>query len=603
MSASDSVKFRGALEAHVGLALSLSARPGNSVVLAGAGLSVGAGVPAAWQIQERLLSRIAAASGEQPNDVFGWWKTRTGRDAKYDELLHTAAPTPLGRKDLLREFFEPTDGERETGLKVPSTAHRAIAQMMADGLVRIVITLNFDLLIETALRDLGIEPTVVSTAADAAGMEPLHAQRHLIWHLHGDYTNPEMLNTPDELRTYPTHIDVRLDEVFDQYGLLVVGWSARWDPALIGALARCSSRRYPTFWLDRIPLNGDAAKLAKARDATTVIEDAGKWLPMVIEACGAIAHRETDPVTTAGAVATVKRDLSFGRIPVGSHDLLLKEVERIRELQAFSVDEEVWKSLSYQDRIPAIENELELWSALIATLAYWGDARTDDWWISSTAHLADVPTFSGSSDANNALKTPAIVALYAGGVAAVAAGRWTTVARLLTDIPVLNPFSGQRSPAAALFKPDDVYPHARWPSRALFRLLRPVLSDTAGLGVLVEEAWEQFEYVGYALDLARRTESNAVSFPYLRVDDDRTKSGCEVVPVVSALVRRRSTLLDELNAHIDNNRYANFSAALDVADARIGAAVEDAERRSMPMGRAVRLPSGRRFAPIPGESQ
>lgn len=345
MSASDSVNFRGALEAHVGLALSLSARPGNSVVLAGAGLSVGAGVPAAWQIQERLLTRIAAASGEKPDDVFGWWKNRTGRDAKYDELLHAAAPTPFGRKDLLREFFEPTDSEREAGLKVPSAAHRAIAQMMADGLVRIVITLNFDLLIETALRDLGIEPTVVSTAADAAGMEPLHAQRHLIWHLHGDYTNPEMLNTPDELRTYPTHIGLRLDEVFDQYGLLVVGWSARWDPALIGALARCSSRRYPTFWLDHFPLNGDAAKLAKARDANVVIEDAGEWLPMVIEACGAIEHRETDPLTTASAVATLKRDLSFGRLPVGAHDLLLEEVQRIRELQAFSVDEDIWKSL------------------------------------------------------------------------------------------------------------------------------------------------------------------------------------------------------------------------------------------------------------------
>ncbi|WP_170944699.1 SIR2 family protein [Rhodococcus sp. 14-2483-1-1] len=564
---------------------------------------MGAGVPAAWQIQERLLTRIAAASGEQPDDVFVWWKNRTGRDAEYDELLHAAAPTPLGRKDLLREFFEPTDGEREAGLKVPSAAHRAIAQMMAEGLVRIVVTLNFDLLIETALRDLGIEPTVVSTAADAAGMEPLHAQRHLIWHLHGDYTNPEMLNTPDELRTYPAHIGLRLDEVFDQYGLLVVGWSARWDSALIAALARCSSRRYPTFWLDRFPLNGDAAKLAKARDATVVIKDAGEWLPMVTEACGAIKHLETDPLTTAGAIATVKRDLSFGRIPVGAHDLLLKEVQRIRELQAFSTNEDIWRSLSYHDRIPAIEDELELWAALIATLAYWGNARTDDWWISSAAHLADVPTFAGSSDANNALKVPAIFALYAGGVAAVAAGRWTTVVRLLTDIPVLNPFSGQRSPAAALYKPDDVYPHTRWPSRALFGLLRPVLSDAAGLGVLVEEAWEQFEYLSYALDLARHTEAKAVPFPYVRVDDDRTDSGREVVPVVSAAVRSRSALLDELNAHVDNNRYANFAAALDAADARIGAAVEDAERRSIPMGRAVRLPGGRRFAPIAGESQ
>lgn len=578
--------------------MSLAARPGNSVVVAGAGLSVGAGVPAAWQIQERLLTRIAAANGERPEDVFEWWKSRTGLDATYDELLHAAAPTPLGRKDLLREFFEPTDSEREAGLKVPSAAHRAIARMMADGLIRIAITLNFDLLIETALRDLGIEPTVVSTPADVMGMEPLHAQRHLVWHLHGDYTNPEMLNTPDELGTYPTHVVHQLDEVFDQYGLLVVGWSAQWDPALVDPLARCSSRRYPTFWLDRFPLNDRASKLAMGRDATVVIEDAGEWLPKVVEACDAIQLRATDPVSSAGAVAAAKRDLGFKRIPIATHDLLLKEVQRIRELPAFSTDENTWRTLPYRDRVPAMENELELWGALVATLAYWGDQQTDDWWISSISYLAVVPVFSGSTDANDALKAPTILALYAAGVAAAAAGRWETVVRILTDIPVLNPYSGRRSPVAALFKPDDMYPHSNWASRKLFRLLQPLLADVVGLGSMVDDAWEKFEYIGYALDLARGTEAKPVSLPYLQVDDDRSDGRRETVPVVAGSVRTLSALIEGVNPHIDNTRFADFFAAMDAADSRINNSVENIERRAMPAGVAVWLPSGRRYAAI-----
>lgn len=221
---------RPSLDAHVGLALGLTARPGATAVLAGAGLSVGAGVPAAWQVQRELLGRAAAAAGDSPVDPFVWWREKTGVDAAYDAVLYATARTPSARKDLLSPMFEPTEQERAAGVKVPSAGHRALARLMRDGLVRVVVTLNFDRLIETALRELGVEPTVISTVDDVRGMEPLHMQKHLVWHLHGDYTNPEMLNTPDELREYDPVVNVRLDELFDQYGLLVVGWSTEWDP-------------------------------------------------------------------------------------------------------------------------------------------------------------------------------------------------------------------------------------------------------------------------------------------------------------------------------------------------------------------------------------
>lgn len=96
--------------------------------------------------------------------------------------------------------------------------------MMRDGLIRIIVTLNFDLLIETALREVGVEPTVVSTIDGARGMEPLHAQRNLVWHLHGDYTHPEMLNTPDELRSYDDVVNTRLVVLLGQVGAGSTSW-------------------------------------------------------------------------------------------------------------------------------------------------------------------------------------------------------------------------------------------------------------------------------------------------------------------------------------------------------------------------------------------
>jgi hypothetical protein len=54
------------------------------------------------------------------------------------------APTQAARRDLIAGFFEPTDEDAEQGLKVPGLAHRAIALLVKRGLVRVIVTTNFD---------------------------------------------------------------------------------------------------------------------------------------------------------------------------------------------------------------------------------------------------------------------------------------------------------------------------------------------------------------------------------------------------------------------------------------------------------------------------
>jgi hypothetical protein len=65
--------------------------------------------------------------------------------------------------------------------------------------------------------------------------------------LHGDYADLEMRNTIDELSTYPPELDTLLDRVLDEYGLIISGWSADWDKALVAAMERLKSRRYPLY--------------------------------------------------------------------------------------------------------------------------------------------------------------------------------------------------------------------------------------------------------------------------------------------------------------------------------------------------------------------
>lgn len=596
--------LRPSLEPHVSLALGMAARPGSTVVLAGAGLSVGAGVPAAWQVQQALLAQAATASGDKPDDVFAWWLERTGTDARYDDVLFATAPTQSGRLDLLRPFFEPTAAERDAGVKVPSAAHRALAEMMRDGVVRIIITLNFDLLIETALRDLGVEPTVVSTAADVAGMEPLHAQRYLVWHLHGDYTNPQMLNTPDELRTYPDVVNDRLDELFDQYGLLILGWSAAWDLALRDALARCESRRYPTTWLDVRELSEAAHQLARQRDAAIVTAPADDWLTQLRDACVVLSARTADPITVVAATAAAKRDLAAARRPIGTHDLLQAEADRIRELPAFDPRTVATGSFPYQQRLPVVEAELELWSALVSTLAYWGTPETDAWWTEHIPRFATIPGLSGSTDAIELLAAPAVMAFHAGGTAAAANQRWDLVARLLNGLITPLHRDGPRVPVTTAVGPAMVYPHALWPSRALFHLLTPVLVDGVGLSsASARDGWERFEYLAYAVALDRfdrKEPANIVRpIPYVRVSDDWTQRRRQVVPVIRSQIDDSASAREVLARELFDNDHDRYTAALDRADEWIAGAVEGVQDGRMRPSVAQFLPSGERYAAIP----
>ena len=89
--------------------------------------------------------------------------------------------------------------------------------------------------------------------------------------LHGDYATAGLRNSPDELNSYPDEWNRLLDRIFDEFGLLVVGWSADYDGALASAIERTPSRRYPTFWATHTHEPKEVARrLIAVRQATTI---------------------------------------------------------------------------------------------------------------------------------------------------------------------------------------------------------------------------------------------------------------------------------------------------------------------------------------------
>ena len=225
------------IEPFHSMAFSIHSNPGVYAILLGSGVSRPAKIPTGWELTLDLISKLAELHGETcGSNPELWYRNRFSREADYSNILNELAKTPSERQQLLRGYWEPTEQEREDGEKSPTVAHRAIAALAARGFIRVIITTNLDRLMETALTDQGIVPTVLSSVDQIKGALPLIHTKCCVLKIHGDYLDTRIRNTSAELDDYPTELNRYLDRVFDEFGLIVCGWSAEWDSALCAAL-------------------------------------------------------------------------------------------------------------------------------------------------------------------------------------------------------------------------------------------------------------------------------------------------------------------------------------------------------------------------------
>ena len=170
------------------LAFSIQANRGVYAVLLGSSISRAAKILTGWEITLDLVRKLATISGDTADhDPEAWCKEKFGKDPDYSDLLENIARTQAERQQLLREYWEPNKQEREEGEKQPTAAHRAIAKLVAQGFIKVIITTNFDRLMENALQAAGVEPTVLSSPDHVQGMLPLIHTQCCVFKLHGDY--------------------------------------------------------------------------------------------------------------------------------------------------------------------------------------------------------------------------------------------------------------------------------------------------------------------------------------------------------------------------------------------------------------------------------
>ncbi|MBN9239110.1 MAG: SIR2 family protein [Leifsonia sp.] len=432
------------------LATALVGQPGVYALLIGSGVSTGAGIPTGWEVVDALARRAAVAAGSTVDEGFdpsGWWESQgSSLPLGYSSLLGVLGSTPAARRALLAPFFVPSDEEREIGLKVPGPSHEAIASLVQKGLVRVIVTTNFDRLLERAIEAQGISPQIITSDAMIQGMEPMQHMQCTIIKLHGDYAGLSQRNTIDELASYPTRTRRLLSRVLDEYGLIVSGWSGEWDPALVGALQQSANRRYPLYWTSRSSL-GEVAQSLTTRSGAHVIENvsADDFFPDLLSRVEALESMTNAPASFNLLLSQLKRALPDPVRHIEVRDLFDRQLDQLRNYfrsrptAPADNSRETWES-GYTE---VVARSTTLVKLLVAGVHLDRNREHTGLWVDiiqegMRARVSPEAAYNRSWDDLQHL--PALLLLTGGVAAAVAAGHDDVAAALLRRPRWTDPF-------------------------------------------------------------------------------------------------------------------------------------------------------------------
>jgi hypothetical protein len=495
------------MDPMLSLSLTLHANKGCYALLLGSGLSSAAGIPTGWQIVQDLIGKIAHLQGEAPTNPEYWYAEKFGSPPEYSKLIQSIASTKADRQQLLRQYFEPLpapDGT-EVSQKIPTNAHRSIAELAKLGIIKVIVTTNFDRLLERALEAEGITPVVIATPDAVEGALPLVHARFTVIKVNGDYMDSRIKNSKEELAVYDDKMNMLLERVFDEYGLIVCGWSGEWDTALRDSIERIKGRRFATYWSSRNEPSEKAKDLIRIRSAIRIDnKDANLFFREILEKVKSLNDiSQQHPITTQVAVASLKRFIVNPQDRIRLNDLMRKEVE-----DAYHKIEDYFVSIS-QSAQP-LEEEIQNFcishlSTVIPLMihgCFWGETNHRVQWQQTIEKFAALHAVKKKID-RALLDFPATCLLYVGGIACVLSDQWGTLAHIIqkseiryrADERVLvtrnwfeNTANFDQSFRFNAFGPNN-------PSRELFQKLVNFFSDVEPEQAKYETAFNLFECI------------------------------------------------------------------------------------------------------------
>lgn len=412
------------------LSYSMYSNKGIYALLLGSGISYSSGILTGWGIVLDLIQKISQIQGEDcgenPDE---WYRNKYSKEPDYSELLDELGKTQSERQMLLKSYFEPTDEELEEKKKVPTLAHKTIANLVKNGYIKVIITTNFDKLMERALLEVGVTPTVISNSDNLNGAIPIVHSKCTIVKVHGDYMDTRIKNTISELECYESEMDNLLDRILDEFGLIICGWSAEWDIALRKCFERCKSHRFSTYWTGLSEPTMKAKELIDSRRAEVIkIAGADNFFIELNEKVMALKDvYRPHPLSIKVAVAMLKKYIANTQNKIKLNDTIMEECEYVCEKlngERFDTNSESPRIDAGKKRIKEYEAVMERLLHLLANGCYWGEEEFSLIWTKCIEMIADTCSNNGHERWQNLTKYPLLLMIYVGGISSIASNRF-----------------------------------------------------------------------------------------------------------------------------------------------------------------------------------
>jgi len=232
---------------------SIYTNPGAYALIIGSGLSTTAGIETAYGIQIQLakeilqMKKLLPDPDMDPEEIEGFFIEKVG-EFSYESLLRYHNETSTERAFCIKKFIEPTEEDKEAGRRILTESHNTIAKLVEKGYIKIIITPNFDRLIESALTIENINYHYAYNVEDLDKLLPLvHMNNCVIIKPNGDYLSTETKNLNFELDSYHEKMESYLSEIAKTYGIITFGWSVKYDKALKRILSNNPCKHFGSY--------------------------------------------------------------------------------------------------------------------------------------------------------------------------------------------------------------------------------------------------------------------------------------------------------------------------------------------------------------------
>jgi hypothetical protein len=296
------------------------------ILFCGAGISKDAGIPTGWDILIETLRKIRAqnefeAKGdsvgikEYSREEMEKYYEDNYKDKTYSEIIGSLFPSYEEQRAFLKEQFrENTFGE----------SHRLIANWVKEGLIRFIITTNFDTLLEQALDEAGLrgQYTVISNGQDVLSSKPwINVECCRIYKIHGSIDQGRIRNTEKDLLQLDEDLQKDFSDIIERHGVIVIGYAGnKEDKAVLETFNKRKFKGYTLYWCVHKKNNDGIKELVNERQEGRFVEItcASDFLEEVL---GRVALIRNEKELTSGKLSQIR----FKNIIASESDVRIKQ--------------------------------------------------------------------------------------------------------------------------------------------------------------------------------------------------------------------------------------------------------------------------------------